>query len=74
MEEKKQMSKRGYTILGIISMIISLLLFPPVFGFLSIFCGYKIHKKWDERLGLTIITFGAICMIIGIIIGYYSGI
>lgn len=72
-EGKREISKGGYIALGIIFAVLSLLLFPIIFGIVSIFCGYRVFKKWDEKVGLGIMIFGACCMILGVIIGAIIG-
>ncbi|RSN72537.1 MAG: hypothetical protein DSO07_08235 [Thermoproteota archaeon] len=67
--EKKRMSKNGYLALGIVSAIVALLILPPVFGIISIFCGVQLYRKFDEGLGLAIIILGGACLVIGVIIG-----
>jgi len=67
--EKKRMSKTGYLALGIVSAIVALLILPPVFGIISIFCGVQLYRKFDEGLGLAIIILGGACLVIGVIIG-----
>jgi len=68
---KREISKGGYIALGLLFGVISLVFFPIIFGPATIFCGYKIFSKWDERIGLGIMIFGACCMIVGILLGYY---
>ena len=72
-EGKKEISKKGYTYLGVIFGLLSLLFFPIIFGIVSIFCGYRIFKRWDEKVGLGIMILGACCMILGLIIGAIIG-
>ncbi|MCZ7401693.1 MAG: zinc-ribbon domain-containing protein [Candidatus Methanoperedens sp.] len=69
----KPKSNFPYKPVGIISAIVSILFFPIVFGILSIFCGYKVYKQESEGWGIGISTFGAICMISGLIIGFIEG-
>lgn len=62
-------TKFPYILVGIISAVVSLFLLPPVFGILSIFCGYKVYKQKSEGLGIGIMVLGGIFMLIGMIIG-----
>ncbi len=70
---EKPKSNYPYRAVGIISAIVSLLIFPPVFGILSIFCGYKVYRQDSEGWGIGIMVLGGIFMIIGMILGIYSG-
>ena len=70
---KPPKSKFPYKPVGIISAIISIGLFPIVFGILSVFCGYKVYSQESEGWGIGIMVLGAICLISGIIIGAYVG-
>lgn len=65
--------KYRYGKYGIILAVVSLMLFPPIFGILSIFCGYKVYKRDSEDEGKGIMVLGAIFMIIGMIIGTIIG-
>ncbi|MDW8043361.1 MAG: hypothetical protein RMJ30_03850 [Nitrososphaerota archaeon] len=56
-ETKRVISKQGYIALGIVSAVVSLFLFPPFSGGISILCGIQLFKKYDEGLGLAIIIY-----------------
>lgn len=70
-EDKTRIGERGYTLLGTISGLIALLLFPPVFGIISIFSGIQLFRHYDERRGIALIIWGSITLISGILIGIY---
>jgi len=62
-------SEFPYEIAGIVSAIISLLLLPPIFGIIAIYCGYKVYKEKSEGIGIGIMVVGVIFMVIGMIFG-----
>ncbi|WP_459809640.1 zinc ribbon domain-containing protein [Halopiger thermotolerans] len=68
-EKLSTMGATGYSIVSIVTGILATLFFPPVFGAISIFCGYKIYQRHRELYGIGLMAFGGITMIIGIIVG-----
>lgn len=65
---KKRIGKKGYIVLGIVSAIISLFFFPPVFGAISILCAFRVVRKY-ERIGIFIGILGIICLLLGMFHG-----
>jgi len=63
-----------WVVVGLISSIISIFIFPPAFGIFGIVCGSMAIKKGNSVGGAMIILISLILMTIGIIWGYYSGI
>lgn len=66
---KRKISKSGYLALGIVCAIVALIFIPPVFGIVSIFAGVQLFRKYDEGLGLAIVITGAVCLVLGMILG-----
>jgi O-antigen/teichoic acid export membrane protein len=70
MVKKKTENKgRVYSIIGLICAILSILIFPIVFGVIAITLGIFARKKGDATFGLVVIILGAVFMVIGMIIG-----
>jgi len=63
------MKTKNYIIIGFVSAIVSLFLFPPIFGVLAIYCGYVLKKRNYPTLGLGIIGLGALFTILGMALG-----
>lgn len=61
-----------FVVLGFIFAAISVFLFPPVFGGLGIYFGYKTKKMGKDTLGVVLMVVCAICMIIGMYLGYVT--
>lgn len=70
-EEEKQsrLGILGYSIISIVSGLLALFLFPPVFGGISVFCGYRVYKRHRELVGIGLMAYGGITLTIGVIIG-----
>lgn len=58
-----------YIPFGFISAIISLFIFPPIFGILSIYCGYKAYEQGFKGFGIGVMVFGIIAMLFGMVFG-----
>lgn len=56
-------------ILSVVSAVIALGFFPPVFGVLGIVLGVVAHRKGEKTLGLIGIILSAVFMVIGSIVG-----
>jgi len=56
-------------IISIICAVISLGLFPPVFGITGIVLGLRSYKKGAKSLGLVGVILSAVFMVIGFIVG-----
>lgn len=67
---KAKLNFTAYIIGGIISALVALFFFPPVFGMIALFCGGHMLVKSDygdqKLIGLFIIVLGVICLIYGI--------
>lgn len=68
-ENKTRLGQKGYTIVGILSGLVSFLLLPIVFGPISIFSGIQLLRYHDERYGIGVIALGGSGLIIGMLIG-----
>lgn len=64
-------AERIYSIIGLISSILSLIFLPIVFGPIAIILGYIARKKGDKNFGLVVITLGITLMIISILLGIF---
>jgi membrane-bound ClpP family serine protease len=65
-------STRTYSILGIVSAILSLLVLAEVFGTAAIILGAYIWRKEPGNRGIMILILGIVCMIVGIeVTAYY---
>lgn len=71
-EKESRIGQKGYLGIGVVSALVSLVLFPPVFGLISVFSGYQTYKRWNETRGLALMAFGGVCMAAGIVIGIYT--
>lgn len=63
-----------YVIAGIATAIISLAFLPPVFGIVSMTCGYKLHKQGSDVWGIGIFMLGLVSMFIGLFIGFITAV
>lgn len=70
-ETKANIGERGYTYIGAGSGFIALLLFPPVFGLISIFSGVQLFRKFNERRGIGMMIWGGMTLISGVILGAF---
>jgi hypothetical protein len=69
MAKDKKNKGRVYSVIGLISAIISLLFIPILFGVAAIILGIVARKKGDLTFGLVVIILGAVFMVIGMILG-----
>jgi len=58
-------------IAGIVCGVVSLLIFPPVFGVIGIVLGILAIRKGEKTLGTIAVVLSSIFMIIGIGLGVY---
>jgi hypothetical protein len=70
-EEKTRFSKRGYTVFGVVTGLIALILFPPVFGVASILSGVQLFRHYDEQYGMAVMIWGGITLVAGVLLGMY---
>lgn len=62
----------AFIVLGIIFALVSTLFFPPLFGGLGIYFGYRVKKEKDG-LGIFLMILNLVCMIFGMILGAILG-
>ncbi|RLG55854.1 MAG: hypothetical protein DRN95_07425 [Candidatus Hydrothermarchaeota archaeon] len=66
------MDESGYFKLGIISLVLTWIIFPMIFGPFSVYFGYVIYSKWDKSKGSAIMVLGIIFTLISYIISVAS--
>ena len=57
-------------ILSIVCAAAAVFFFPPIFGITGIILGSLAYKKGAKALGLVGIILSAVCMLLGLILGY----
>lgn len=75
-EDKENRTYRDnsiWIICGFISAIISVFILPPLFGILGIIFGFK-ASKLSIGWGVFLIFLNAICMIVGMVLGFTHGV
>lgn len=70
--KESTLGKKTWAIIGVVSSLLSLGAFPPVFGLAGAFSGYQVFKT-NETQGVMLMIFAGICLSLGMIIGYYMG-
>lgn len=63
------LSEKQLMLIGGASGVISFGLFPPLFGIVSILCGAKLFRDFDQKMGAGIVILGVLGLVIGMAIG-----
>ncbi|GGI66696.1 hypothetical protein GCM10011482_23500 [Enterococcus alcedinis] len=70
--ESSQESGKLYMVIGWVSMVISLLFIPVLFGAIAVIMGY-LYRSYDEKHGTILMIAGVAGAILGFLIGASVG-
>jgi len=68
---KKPENAGPWIALSIAFSLIALLFCPLLFGGLSIYFGYRVHRAGNEKLGTILMIVAGGCMMLGFLIGLF---
>ncbi|GAA0195078.1 zinc-ribbon domain-containing protein [Halobaculum roseum] len=61
--------KNTFLVGGAVSGLIAFVLLPIVFGPLSIYCGYRVYRDFDEVQGIAVAAWGGLALVVGMVFG-----
>ena len=68
----KQISSNTWVVWSIVFAVISLFLFPPIFGGFGIYFGYRAMKAGSEGVGIAMMVICTLFLCLGMFIGAIS--